>query len=68
MDSAKVIEPPEHPKIANCITELIGNTPMLKLQKITEGCHADIICKLESQEPCNSVKDRMAKSMIECAE
>jgi cysteine synthase len=41
---------------------------MLKLNKVTEGVHASIVCKLESHEPCNSVKDRIGKSMIEEAE
>ena len=57
-----------HPKIADSITELIGNTPMVKLNKVTAGINANIICKLESHEPCSSVKDRLAKSMIEEAE
>lgn len=54
--------------IADEITQLIGNTPLLRLHKVTEGCVADIVCKLESHEPCNSVKDRIAKSMIEESE
>ena len=56
------------PKIATSITELIGNTPMLKLSRTVEGLDANIICKLESMEPCNSVKDRIAYSMITEAE
>ena len=46
------------------ITTTIGNTPMLRLNCI----HPNIIAKLESHEPCSSVKDRIAKSMIEEAE
>lgn len=41
---------------------------MLKLHKVTEGCVAEVICKLESHEPCNSVKDRLGKGLIEEAE
>lgn len=46
--STTVIEPQPFPKIADSIVDLIGNTPMLKLNKITEGCVADVILKLES--------------------
>ena len=64
MESQQVIEPKPFPKIANSIVELIGNTPMMKLSKVTEGCVADVIVKLESHEPCSSVKDRIAMSMV----
>jgi len=56
------------PHIASTITDLIGKTPMLQLSSVTKGLEASIVCKLESHEPCNSVKDRIGKSMIEEAE
>jgi cysteine synthase A len=56
------------PKIANNILELIGGTPMVRLNKVVEGCGAEIVAKLESSNPANSVKDRIALSMINEAE
>jgi cysteine synthase A len=56
------------PKIANNITDLIGNTPLVRLNRLTEGLGATIVAKLESFNPCGSVKDRIGVSMIEAAE
>jgi cysteine synthase A len=55
-------------KIANFISDLIGNTPLLRLKRVTQGCKGEVIAKLESFNPCGSVKDRIGFSMIEAAE
>ncbi len=55
-------------KIANNITELVGNTPLVRLNRITEGCSADIVVKLEYFNPAHSVKDRIGVAMINAAE
>ncbi len=55
-------------KISNFISELVGKTPLLRLNHITKDCQAEVIAKLESFNPCGSIKDRIGVSMIEAAE
>ncbi|RSZ56801.1 cysteine synthase A [Massilia atriviolacea] len=55
-------------RIANDITELIGNTPLVRIRKLAQGAGADILAKLEFYNPAHSVKDRIGLAMIEAAE
>ena len=54
--------------IADNITQLIGNTPLIRLRRVTEGAVADVVAKLESFNPAGSVKDRIGVAMIDAAE
>ena len=55
-------------KIYDDITQTIGNTPLIRLRRVTIGCHAEVVAKLENFNPLWSVKDRIGVAMIDAAE
>ena len=55
-------------RIANDVTELVGNTPMVRIRRLTEGAKGQVVAKLEFYSPAHSVKDRIGVAMIDAAE
>ncbi|MGZ5651164.1 MAG: cysteine synthase A [Usitatibacter sp.] len=55
-------------KIAGSVTDLLGNTPLVRINRLAQGLGATVVAKLEFQNPAHSVKDRIGLSMIEAAE
>jgi cysteine synthase len=55
-------------RIANDVTELVGNTPLVRIRRLTGGAQGQVVAKLEFQNPAHSVKDRIGVAMIDAAE
>ena len=55
-------------KIANSVTELVGNTPLVRINRLAEGAQAEVAVKLEFYNPAHSIKDRIGVAMIDAAE
>jgi cysteine synthase len=55
-------------RIADDVTQLVGNTPLVRLRRLTAGARGDVVAKLEFYSPAHSVKDRIGVSMIDAAE
>ena len=68
IDLKKTVKRSQRPLVADKITDLIGNTPLLILNNLGKGLPGNVIGKLEFFNPCSSVKDRIGLSMIEAAE
>jgi cysteine synthase len=54
-------------RIANDVTELVGNTPLVRIRRLTGGAKGQVVAKLEFQNPAHSVKDRIGVAMIDDA-
>src|SRR5581483_2838347 len=60
--------PGVRPLVADSVLGLIGNTPLMRLRRVTPGTAAQVLAKVESLNPAGSVKDRIALAMVEAVE
>ncbi|MGB0093442.1 MAG: cysteine synthase A [Solirubrobacteraceae bacterium] len=66
--TTRIVDETRTPRIADDISQLVGHTPLVRLNRVTDGSAGEVVAKLESFNPAHSVKDRIGVSMIDAAE